>query len=129
MGASPLRVTGAAVAGADRVGVAEDQPGGDPGARPQRADEGFGRRVARGDPRALSNLNTETIGDIQIPLPPFHEQRAIAEVEMAIARLEEYRTALIAAAVTGKIRVDGQLQVTVGTFCLLPLPQKRGIIK
>ena len=66
------------------------------------------------------NLNTETIGDIQIPLPPFHEQRAIAafldreagridalvgKVQGSIETLREYRTALISAAVTGKIDV------------------------
>ena len=55
-----------------------------------------------------------------IPLPPVHEQRAIAEfldrktaevdalcacVETAIERLQEYRMALVTAAVTGKIDV------------------------
>ena len=58
--------------------------------------------------------------DIQIPLPPVEEQRAIADfldrktakidtletkIETAIERLQEYRSALITAAVTGKIDV------------------------
>ena len=58
--------------------------------------------------------------DIQIPLPPVEEQRAIAtfldraiakidtlmtKIETAIERLQEYRSALITAAVTGKIDV------------------------
>lgn len=66
------------------------------------------------------NLNTDTIGDIYLPVPPLEEQAAIAEfldramaridelvnrVRSAIARLEELRTALISAAVTGKIDV------------------------
>ena len=66
------------------------------------------------------NLNTDTIGDIRIPLPSFTEQRAIAEfldretarldgliakVAEAIDRLRELRTALISAAVTGRIDV------------------------
>lgn len=55
-----------------------------------------------------------------MPLPPISEQTAIAtyldretakldqlveKIETAIARLQEYRTALITAAVTGKIDV------------------------
>ena len=58
--------------------------------------------------------------DIQIPLPPVEEQHAIADfldratvkidtlmtkIETAIERLQEYRSALITAAVTGKIDV------------------------
>ncbi len=57
-----------------------------------------------------------------VPIPPLHEQTAIAayldretgkidrlieKVEAAIARLQEYRSALITAAVTGKIDVRG----------------------
>jgi type I restriction enzyme S subunit len=57
---------------------------------------------------------------MRVPLPPLLEQRAIADyldqetakidrmvekVEAAIERLQEYRTALITAAVTGKIDV------------------------
>ena len=64
-------------------------------------------------------------------LPPLSEQRAIAEfldtklmdthrrclssqVEGAIERLQEYRTALITAAVTGKIDVREHEQVEIG---------------
>lgn len=61
-----------------------------------------------------------TMRQVFVPLPPLPEQRAIAayldeqtaridaaraEIETAIAHLEEYRAALIAAAVTGKIDV------------------------
>ena len=66
------------------------------------------------------NLNTDTIGDICVPVPPPEEQQAvvqfldretyrtdvlIAKVHEAIDHLTEYRTALISAAVTGKIDV------------------------
>ena len=58
--------------------------------------------------------------DFRVPLPPLPEQTAIADfldretakidrliskIETAIDRLREYRTALITAAVTGKIDV------------------------
>ena len=66
------------------------------------------------------NLNTEIIGDIFLAIPPLSEQEAIsqfldcetaqidalvAKVQEAIDRLKELRTALISAAVTGKIDV------------------------
>jgi type I restriction enzyme, S subunit len=66
------------------------------------------------------NLNTDTVGSISIGIPPKSEQRAIAfyldretaqidkliaKIETAIERLKEYRSALISAAVTGKIDV------------------------
>jgi type I restriction enzyme S subunit len=66
------------------------------------------------------NLNTDTIGDIYLPRPSGAEQEAIVEfldhetaridalvskVRDAIDRLKELRTALISAAVTGKIDV------------------------
>ena len=66
------------------------------------------------------NLNTDTIGNIHVPLPQPAEQRAIvqfvdheaakidaliAKVHQAIGHLKEFRTALISAAVTGKIDV------------------------
>ena len=66
------------------------------------------------------NLNTDTIGGVWLPVPPVDEQRTIAsylkretekigalvaKVHEAIDRLKELRTALIAAAVTGKIDV------------------------
>jgi len=66
------------------------------------------------------NLNTDTIGDIIIPIPPSAEQESIvryldektvqfdaliAKISEGIERLKEHRTALISAAVTGKIDV------------------------
>ncbi len=68
----------------------------------------------------LPILDQGEIADIAIGLPPLPEQTAIAEflddetariddlvakVETAVERLQEYRTALITAAVTGKIDV------------------------
>lgn len=65
-------------------------------------------------------LNCELIADLRVLLPPVGEQQAIAEhldrvsdnlsalsakIEASIDRLREYRTALISAAVTGKIDV------------------------
>lgn len=65
-------------------------------------------------------LNFEQIGDLVVSQPPLEEQRAvvsrfendavridalIAKVRDAIDRLKELRTALISAAVTGKIDV------------------------
>ncbi len=65
-------------------------------------------------------LNFQQVADLVIGLPPLPEQRAIADyldretgkidrlvakVEEAVERLQEYRTALITAAVTGKIDV------------------------
>lgn len=69
---------------------------------------------------AQPGLSVSQIGALKIPVPPLKEQTAIAtylnretakldrlveKVETAIARLQEYRTALITAAVTGKIDV------------------------
>ena len=66
------------------------------------------------------NLNTDTVGSILVGIPDKREQTAIADfldretakidrliakIETAIERLREYRTALITAAVTGKIDV------------------------
>ena len=68
------------------------------------------------------NLNTDTVGGIKIGLPPIDEQRLIVDylhgemskidkmcekINAAISCLIEYRTALITAAVTGKIDVRG----------------------
>lgn len=70
----------------------------------------------------IRNLSLESIRKLSIPLPPLPEQIVIVayldsetakldalvmKVETAIERLQEYRTALIAAAVTGKIDVRG----------------------
>ena len=66
------------------------------------------------------NLNTDTVGSIKVGLPPIPEQVAISayldletakldalvsKVGEAVERLEEYRNALITAAVTGRIDV------------------------
>ena len=66
------------------------------------------------------NLNTDTVGSIVVGFPALAEQQAIADfldhetdkldamvakIETAIERLQEYRTVLITAAVTGKIDV------------------------
>lgn len=74
----------------------------------------------RGKQGTQLNLNTDTIGDIYLPLPSREEQEGIVEaldretarvdtliakVRDAIDRLKEFRTALISAAVTGKIDV------------------------
>ena len=68
------------------------------------------------------NLNTETVGGIEIGLPPKEEIEAIIKyienekarfdhlidkAEQAIQLMQERRTALISAAVTGKIDVRG----------------------
>lgn len=68
----------------------------------------------------IQNVSAERYASLRIPLPPVREQRAIAayldqetaridalvaKVREAIERLKELRTALIAAAVTGKIDV------------------------
>lgn len=69
---------------------------------------------------AQPGLAAEMLRRLRVPVPPRHEQTAIAKylnaettkldalvtkVEEAIERLQEYRTALITAAVTGKIDV------------------------
>ena len=68
----------------------------------------------------MANLNPTIIGRMLVPAPPLPEQHAIStfldrkttkidtlvtKIETAIKRLEEYRSALITAAVTGKIDV------------------------
>ncbi len=68
----------------------------------------------------MDNLNRKIVGRVPLPHPPLSEQRAIAahldretarldalvaKIQEGIARLREYRGALIAAAVTGKVDV------------------------
>jgi type I restriction enzyme, S subunit len=68
----------------------------------------------------LDNLNTEIVGSIYLPVPPLTEQLEIVKhlsheterlneltgaIQQTIELLQERRSALIAAAVTGKIRV------------------------
>ncbi|WP_427501039.1 restriction endonuclease subunit S [Methylomonas sp. MED-D] len=72
----------------------------------------------------MLNLNPTIVGRMLVPAPTLQEQTAIAtyldretakidrlvaKVETAITRLQEYRSALITAAVTGKIDVRGAL--------------------
>ncbi|HEU5378679.1 MAG TPA: restriction endonuclease subunit S [Ktedonobacteraceae bacterium] len=73
---------------------------------------------------AQSHLNAEEVGGIIITLPPLDEQQAIAthldyettkidalisRIREAVEKVKEYRTALISAAVTGKIDVRGEM--------------------
>jgi restriction endonuclease S subunit len=68
----------------------------------------------------MDNLNTKILANVSVPMPPLSEQRAIAahldretarldalmaKVREGIGKLREYRAALIAAAVTGKMDV------------------------
>lgn len=70
------------------------------------------------------NIGMGVIQDLAVPVPPLSEQRAIAaflksgtaaldllvaKVEAAIERLQEYRIALVTAAVTGKVDVRGEV--------------------
>lgn len=83
--------------------------------------------LVRGGTR--DRISRSMLGAIKIPNPPCEEQHAIAafldrqmeaidvlaaRVETAIERLQEYRTALITAAVTGKIDVREQERVKAG---------------
>jgi type I restriction enzyme S subunit len=76
--------------------------------------------ISRANKNVVSILNTTQQSNISVPVPPLPEQTAIAayldletakldalvgKVEEAVERLQEYRTALITAAVTGKIDV------------------------
>lgn len=76
------------------------------------------------NPGAVPSINEGQLREIPVPVPPDREQQAIAafldletaridalieKVEKSIELLREYRTALISAAVTGKIDVRGEL--------------------
>ena len=80
----------------------------------------------------MDNLNTETLGRVRMPVPPRNEQNEIishvrqvfgkykvliGNAEQAIQLMQERRTALISAAVTGKIDVRGwrASDIEVGT--------------
>jgi len=82
-------------------------------------------REANGASGSLQNIAQETIRNIWIAVPPVSEQdlivaelhsrfteidRLISKTREAIERLREYRTALISAAVTGKIDVRGEVE-------------------
>jgi type I restriction enzyme S subunit len=77
-------------------------------------------REATGASGSMQNIGQETVRNILLPIPPVQEQEAIvgslagetakldaliAKVREGIEKLKEYRTALISAAVTGKIDV------------------------
>jgi type I restriction enzyme, S subunit len=79
--------------------------------------------LAEGNPNTIPHLTGEKLRLYRFPTPPLLEQRAIADyldretkridhiiarVEAALEKLAEYRTALITAAVTGKIDVRGE---------------------
>ncbi len=84
---------------------------------------GFGDRLVRltdESAHGTRRLETTTVGALQFPVPPRQEQSSIvsfletrvsgidgllARISRAIERQQEYRTALITAAVTGKIDV------------------------
>lgn len=68
----------------------------------------------------MQNIGQQSVRNLWVPVPPPPEQAAIVDflnhetakidqmttkIETAIERLQEYRTALITAAVTGKIDV------------------------
>ena len=76
--------------------------------------------VFAGNPNTISHLTAEQLRVYRFPFPPSDEQkeivkyldavtesidRLVARIQDGIARLREYRTALISAAVTGKIDV------------------------
>lgn len=80
--------------------------------------------LATGTSGSMKNLTQEAFLDITTFIPPLAEQNAIAayldaetrkidmlvaKIEAAIERLQEYRSALITAAVTGKIDVRGPM--------------------
>jgi len=84
------------------------------------SEEFSGWSVLESDRVAMPKINRDTLNELRIPVPPFPEKAAIAayldqetarldalvrKVEEAVERLQEYRSALITAAVTGKIDV------------------------
>lgn len=84
---------------------------------------GYLRHTSDGGGSTKGAITCEQLANLPIPVPPAGEQQAIADyldretakidrlvaqVEEAIERLVEYRSALITAAVTGKIAVRGR---------------------
>jgi type I restriction enzyme, S subunit len=82
------------------------------------------QEVISGAAGLANNIAQGDIKEFAVPLPPVDEQRAIvahiatetakldalrAATERTIALLKERRTALIAAAVTGKINIQGEI--------------------
>ncbi len=93
--------------------------------------------LATGTSDSMKNLTQEAFLNILVAVPPLPEQRAIADfldrdtgkidrlaskVEKAIARLQEYRAALITATVTGKIDVSTGLNAGVREQAKAPEP-------
>lgn len=89
-----------------------------------------GWSVLEADRVAMPKINRESLADLRLPVPPLDEQQGIAnrltnevakidallaEANSAIVLLQERRSALISAAVTGKIEVRGQLTTAVVT--------------
>ena len=89
------------------------------------SEEFSGWSVLESDRVAMPKINRNTLNELRMPVPPLPEQAAIAayldaetakldalvtKVEEAVERLQEYRTALITAAVTGKMDVRGVLK-------------------
>ncbi len=79
----------------------------------------------------IQNVSAERYANLEIALPSIHEQRAIvdyldastehidalrAKAELSIERLREYRSALVSAAVTGKIDVRDAALAGAGGF-------------
>jgi type I restriction enzyme S subunit len=80
---------------------------------------------ATGNPNTIDHLTAEKLRAHRFPFPPSHEQsdivafldRRVSEIQKlqlkcheSIGKLQEFRTALISAAVTGKIDVRGEVQ-------------------
>ena len=74
----------------------------------------------------MPRVSSEQIGNLPVPLPPLAEQRSIAafidsetakidalisRIRDGIEKLKEYSSALISAAVTGKIDVRGEISM------------------
>lgn len=85
-----------------------------------RAGRSYMEQNTSGASDSMQNIGQDIVRNIVMPCPPIKEQEAIVayiteqtarldtlvtKVEEAVERLQEYRTALISAAVTGKVRV------------------------
>ena len=85
-----------------------------------RAGRSYMEQNTSGASDSMQNIGQDIVRNIDTPFPPITEQRTIVahieretthldtlitNVEVAVLRLQEYRTALISAAVTGKVGV------------------------
>jgi type I restriction enzyme S subunit len=83
------------------------------------------RLIALSETTTMTTIAQPKLGSLEIPVPPLDEQKAISsflsrgmrairgtmdKVREGIDKLQEYRTALISAAVTGNIDVRGEVQ-------------------